>query len=667
VVATFEGEYDPATGKFTVQMLPTDPSVPGALTVSLPFKDGTTGSNPDNTFELANDPLPAHAPSTGANVCGAGVAGFEGYVQVQSFFRNQTMRNVYAEITFLSDTANNGCNSVGTAPAGTSNGYGLWSYGDIAPGQLVTRPWQFRVVNSTPYTFRGRVMMELDAPVATAAEFDWTPTALQATRSFKPVGSTTAYFVWNGTTFVDRTPVSTGITFTPVGTPGSTFSMVPGAPYARGFTSSNYFVSNAAGAALATAGNFTVCAKIKPGAHPGPVAGMDVRRIYVGKGWSEPGHQGWSLMQMHSGYCFHYRTTADETRGIGGVPRGDVMSFVAQDAAHPEQFANPENYAYDYICGGRNGTLIHSGTHGSLGIGFEDTASTLMTDYEDMAMTSPETIPLVIGAYQGGAMPAVDGGVYEVIFDSRPVTLAVINEIIAAAEGPKLAASTATYAMFEPSTGLPLNISPTEITGADGLTYTLPPMAVAPVGLDGTGLLDPGVVVTYLTPLAEDTSLGTPTAPNLPGNGTGFCLGVELVATGSWAAVRGGALQFADGAAISVSFGTDNWSFGLNAGSPNPLVGTSARASWPASTKHVFKACAEPFAGWSPPNAVRLYVDGVADGSGTVQWSLPDLSLATGNPVPYLEIGRTTAAGPLTGARIRRVFICPTAVAANCN
>jgi hypothetical protein len=643
VVATFTGAYDPAKGAFTVQLDPQTP--PGALTVTLPWQDGQPTTNPADTLQM-------RTVSWGTDPTGCGTApdvvSFWGDIELRSFFRTQAMNRVYAEIIEVT----NGYGGCQNAPpvAGVSAGNGLWSYGTLgqadsaSPSDRKTLRWNFRYVDGAQFTFRGRIMAELAAPVLSATPaFDWSPSQVVGSRSFQAVATTTAHLVWNGTAFEDWG--AAGITMVPVGSPGTFFSMVPGAPYARGLTAGNYFIANAGngGNAIRTDGDFTVCAKFKPGLPPveEPVGQRD-EKVLVAKGVAQGSglnYEGWALMQMHGAYCFHYRTLYDDLTDPTGLQTNVMATLPLEPTLHPETFA------YDYICGGRSGSDLWVGT--SMGVnraqGIE--ASTFANSGADL--------PLVIGAYAGaydgiwadGTYPARDAGVYEVIVDSRAPTSEVIQGIIDGAEGRLLHPP----AVYERST------SPTSYTGPDGNPYVLPPGAVVPATVDGSGLLTPGRVVTYVVPVGTDTQ------------SSGFCLGAEVQADGAWANVAGGLVQFRDASGVQSPQFQLQFGDGTGPGrwrwlSPSWTAGVTSDAtqdSWTAGSSHTVKVCVEPTT--TSPHSIRLYNDGAPAGAQEYTLSAPaDLS----NPSWRFDIGQSGTV--LTGARIRRVFVCSGPNAGTC-
>jgi hypothetical protein len=232
--------------------------------------------------------------------------------------------------------------------------------------------------------------------------------------------------------------------------------------------------------------------------------------------------------------------------------------------------------------------------------------------------------------------------VYEVIFDSRPATLVVMNDIVSDAEGRKLPGS-------DP---VPINQGPpalgsaaympaaapsgTSVVGADGATYRLPPYATTPLASDGSGLLAAGTIVEYSHPLTLDTS-------------GGFCVAAEVVANGAWSNVNGGLMRYEDGNSFSFlapAFFASDYAF-LNASIPG---------GWANGSAHTIKACV------AYPGNIVMYADGSSIGSAATTGAASDLS----HPGMTLKIGGA-GANVLSGARIRRVFACRGSDPALCN
>lgn len=616
VVATFEGEFDPATGKLTLRTGP--PSSENGLVAFPTWSDGAAGSGPDNTLELRSGTV----LGTLADGCAPGRS-WEGDVVLSSFYRNQTFSNVYVELTSLTPSGFEACNSA--APVtGVSAAFGLWSYGTIgrngSGSNSATRTWRFRLPSDVRFTFTGRIMADLGAPevVAGAPEFDWSPSAIVTPPgAFASVGTTTARTVWNGTSFVVTTGPAITLVPNAAGAADNTVGLwSPAKHWVGPFTSTTFFIANEAngGDAVNTSGDFTVCAKFKPGAHPG--AGAD--KVLVAKGKSATG-DGWTLMQRSNLYCFEY-----------GIASGGQRAPICQSA--DPVATTPQNYTYDYVCGGRAGDTMRVSAHGRTG------SSTVSVTG---AFATPAALPLTIGAYHDGVAPATDAGVYEVILDSRAATFAVMDEIVGAAEARALPGSTSYSRAY-----LAPFAEGTTVTGADGSSYPVPPYASVPLAADGSGLLAAGATVEYTHPLNGDTST------------TGFCVGVEVVATGAWSAVSGGLLDFGSG---EFALNLNPFRFDNGRGYTFNVDGDwIAETAWTSGSTHIFKACADAFT--APTPTTRLYEDGTGVSSASVTNTITNLADATST----LRIG-TRGATPLSGARIRRVFACPNPDHTLCN
>lgn len=640
-LATFTGAFDPASGKLTLATAPS--TAPGALTVVTPWSDGVPGSNPDNTVEIrtlttAGEAGVDPAYGTSADGCGTGLSSYYGVIRIQSFFRNQALDNVYAEILTITSSDFNACNSLQSGvPAGVSNTRGLWSYGNIAALGHADQLWQFRDQSAAPFTFTGRILGDLQAPTVptTGVEFDWTPTALvDPPRSFQDEGSTVSHLVWNGTSFTDS--FHTSMTFTRSGGSGGSVATLIGGtvqPYAT-FGDGAYWVENLSTttgqSAITTGGGvFTVCAKFKPGVPP---VTPGVKTLFA-KGNPIPGTGGspllgFALTERNGDYAFMYRTEDDNS---GGIPHGDQVSYLTGGAY-------PATYTYDYLCGGRGpGTTdqyLWVQVHGAA----DQAMIQNQTGWFDAALR-----PLVIGAVEGAYDLAADNGLYEVILDSRAATPAVMKDIVGRAEGRLLPNSDGVSQVFVPSVA-----TSTTILGQDGATYVLPPYATQPVSTDGSGLLDAGTVVQYTHPVTENTST------------TGFCAGAVVQATGAWSATAGLVMSFA-----SRDFGMRVNPFHMDGSIYN---GNVTLPAWDPSTAHTFVICATAPSGGS--TTITKYLDGSSMSASAQTDTPPDFSAATatlgiGGAAPNVYVDPANVA-TLTGARVRRVFICPTSNPASC-
>ena len=230
------------------------------------------------------------------------------------------------------------------------------------------------------------------------------------------------------------------------------------------------------------------------------------------------------------------------------------------------------------MCGGRNSDEAILGAFGqAISLGTFGTG-----DLDALA----SGLPLVIGAADGGDYPYADGGVYEVIWDSRATTLAVMNELVAAAEG-RLTYNGA-YQTGNTVNGL-------AVTGADQVTYHLPLGATPLVTTDGSGLLDSGTVLPFNRVL--------------PSNPTGYCVGAEVVSA-NWAAANGCVLGDVDGV-LRIAFASGAVS-GTN-GNARVALGPSV-TGFAANSRHVFRVCSSAHPGTSN---VKLYVDSSVQATAT--------------------------------------------------
>lgn len=630
-VATFEGRFDPATGKLTFQTTPTAEATSRlGRSAYEPFKDGVANSGPDNSFELVTDASPV--PGFDAAGCG-GVGSFDGNITVRSFFKTQTFSSVYVELTSVTG-GHEACNSAG-AVDGMSAVFGLWNYGAFAVNGSASRPWSFRHATSEAFVFRGRIMATL-APLAAPANgltaFEWTPSMfMDPPHSFQDVGTTLSHVKWNGTSFTDSKSV---LSLVAQGSPGSTIIGLtyPPQAYASGFSGADYFIDASAGAVIGTTGAFTVCAKFKPGAHP--LANNHKVIVALGDPVDNATSVGWAL--VHHGpipagtepeYAFIYRTglDGDVTRSFAG-PQGLNAGLPASARA------------YEYVCGGRDGGNIRVGTFGQVA-GF------------DVAVTgtipSPATLPVVIGNASTLAYPYDDGGVYEVIFDSRAPTLAVMNEIVAAAEGRTTYNGAAFPGVPFPAVPLadPAGLS---VTGTDGQAYLLPIGASYPLTTDASGLLDSGKVVAF-----GGTTAGF--GPVLPAGTTDYCFGAEIDAA-DWTTASGCAVGWNGGGEFGIFF-TNGTIAGTNGSAYRALA-----SPVPSAGRHKVTVC---YATPALPGEgqAHLYVDGVLAGSTSGLDGYAPFDIVAGQ----VQVGTCNLAGPLTGARIGRVFACPSADPAACN
>jgi hypothetical protein len=636
VLATFEGTVDPLTRKVTIRQA-APAGNPNALTAFDPVQDGTVGSGPANTFELVTElaaPFdPVEALSGG---CGGNVDSFEGSITLRSFYVSQNFVNVYVELTNVSPSGFEGCNSASAVP-GVSATYGLWSYGTIGPAggapgapDHQTARWKFAFPRNEGFTFQGRIM------AVPGPELDWTPASITTpVRKFHEVATTKAHLVWNGTAFVDQ--LGTGIDPVAVGTPltGSVGLVTTPDLYAD-FSNGSYYVATP-GTALRTDGDFSVCVRFKPGANPS-VPGS---KVLVGRGRPEAGSDGWALVQDNvSGfatYAFVYGVGA--TRAEPFVPPG------WDGVAKTNHATSPETWPFDYVCGGRNGPDLVNDAHGRWR---SDPPTTFSSSFANDGL-----VPFAIGAYDDGSRGASDAGVYEVILDSRPATEAVFQEIVGAAEGRYLPTSV---------NGTQLRISQSYVLpsahGADGLDYTLPPYATAPLVADAFGPIVPGTNLEYVQPLPASTAT------------SGYCVGADVAANGTWASgsrPAGGVIQWGNASGTKygslVIGGTTGPGYFVKAEAVSIAGDVPGAGTWTDGSTHRYVVCVTP----GTPGTLALYVDPTVGNLGLAPpptaYTSPfdagaaNVTLGIGNPIT--NVTDMAGAAPLINGRIRRVFFCP--------
>lgn len=655
VLGTFEGTVDPVAGKMTIGAVQASPSaaLPAALSVIEPYQDGIPGSGPASTFELVTETTPS-APGVESLGCGS-VDSFNGWITLRSFYTTQTFWNVYVELSTLSPTGYEGCNGdAAFADLGTK--YGLWRYGTIGPHgsadpnapDHVSKQWKF-MFGGQPFNFTGRIMA-MPGP-----EFDWTPASITTpVRKFREVATTTGHFLWDGAGagFVDEK--GSGITFVAAGGPvrtasnGLTATLDPYADLSTGTSTGTYYVASVANGAskIDTSGDFTVCARFKPGAHPG----TSPTKVIVGKGSAEGAggiDQGWSLVQWHTSYSFRYLSSTDITGNTWsslepGWDGGTVWT------------TNPETWAFDYVCGGRNsadplvgGPGVMVGVHGKWrGLGRSVTGT----------LTNDSSLPLVIGAYPAGSSSAYDAGVYEVIFDRRPASPDVMNEIVSLAEGRTLPNELLVATTAPAATYLEPFWATTPVLGFDGNTYQFAPYLTAPYASDGSGLLPPGVQVQYTRPFTENTGA------------TGYCVAADVAADGGWGtsgspAVTGSILQFGNqapgvGYATMYLSAVGKLGFVFNSLGVYTEGGDVTAAGWASGSTHRLMTCVDP----AGSSNFKLYLDPSTSPTPVATWAVAS-PFNPGDPSAMIGIGNAIPggswAGGLSGGRIARVIFCP--------
>jgi hypothetical protein len=165
VVATFAGSID-AAGRVTIGP-DEDAALFQAAGIEFPpvVQDGAPGTNPDDTVELVAGP--------GAiGTCDDGLDTIEAPVTLRSFFRKAVFTEAWVEITSLSSpTEHAACWTAASPSPDVSSELGLFAYGwvDRLTEYGVGRPnessatWNFRLSGRDPFTFRGRVVANVEA------------------------------------------------------------------------------------------------------------------------------------------------------------------------------------------------------------------------------------------------------------------------------------------------------------------------------------------------------------------------------------------------------------------------------------------------------------------------------------------------------------------------
>jgi hypothetical protein len=148
-LATFTGEVDMDAGTVTVR---TDP--PGPLDSS--SRAGLTFTEGASTVSIANSGTPARAAGTGS--CAGNEVLTTSVVLTMNYPSPKFLGGLYAEITTLSGTGAESCNS-SAAPTGLSATKGLWAYGSVRQSaKTSTTPWNFKFTSGQRSTFSGRIV-----------------------------------------------------------------------------------------------------------------------------------------------------------------------------------------------------------------------------------------------------------------------------------------------------------------------------------------------------------------------------------------------------------------------------------------------------------------------------------------------------------------------------
>jgi hypothetical protein len=148
-LSTFTGEIDMDAGTITIR---TDPPGPA----SSASRSGLTLPEGGTTVSIANGSTPARATGTGS------CAGYEvlttNVVLTMNYPSPKFLGGLYAEITTLSGTGAESCNS-SAAPTGLSATKGLWAYGSVRQSSKTsTTAWNFKFTSGQRSTFSGRIV-----------------------------------------------------------------------------------------------------------------------------------------------------------------------------------------------------------------------------------------------------------------------------------------------------------------------------------------------------------------------------------------------------------------------------------------------------------------------------------------------------------------------------
>jgi hypothetical protein len=398
--------------------------------------------------------------------------------------------------------------------------------------------------------------------------------------------------------------------------------------YSGPFDVSHYWVGDAATKTwldTQTAGNFVICARIKPGEHPG--TGGNNKIVFSNGKPEMGGHDGWALMQMHSSFCFHYHANTDT---------GEAMRPIAWPSPNDVTGVLP-TFDYSWICGGRNADVLGVFADGQGPNGVYqmegDPGTTLATPSFRVSAALPS-----IGAYADGS-GMHDGGVYEVIITNDAATGAAMTRIVStAASGILVANPLATY-----------------LTGADALLHRIDPSNV--IGTITNGTVTPqayshpsdALYLHWGVPLASDTQQ------------TGACIGFDATVDGSWAAA-----DTANWIPLLERADDDSWRVQIqNAGNCVNVNGANGfqaacgtRSPAPADgSRHTTLACFS-----AVDSGMRLY----ADGSTTPYAERVPLTGGTA-AFPRLNDGELlTPFNAPAGIHIHRIWACSGSDPARC-
>jgi hypothetical protein len=432
---------------------------------------------------------------------------------------------------------------------------------------------------------------------------------------FREGPTTLAHIIFDGTGMIDTTGHTS---WTAQGSPGAVPVGVwaPTAFYSGPFLAGRRWVGDVATKDwidAGTSGDFLVCARFRPGDHPG----SGPTKIIIASGNPEGiGGAGWSLMQMLEAYCFHYHDTSIDGEWMSGAiwdPPLDVPGALLLEE-------------WSYICGGRSGSNIRVIREGGMTSGVIPMSGQSGTTVGPMQRT-PD-LP-TIGSYLDGRSPLTDGGVFEIIITSDPATLGTAANMVAAASG----GVSTTGTLLVP------------VTGADGGTHLGPPSTVD---------FRPGGFVT------ADREILWGRIMEANPQVSGACIGID--ARADWAALPANVepLQWLGRTNASSSM---LWKSSLSqcvkaytpatdlqyvCGTPPPLE---------SGSRHTFMQCYDP-----ADSRLRMYADGnpvpfAASSSAVPLASFPRLD----------DLESTFRLAPVSSALlVYRIFACPTADPTRC-
>ena len=443
-----------------------------------------------------------------------------------------------------------------------------------------------------------------------ACELDWTPTtSLTAVPHFQDGPTTLVHLVYQGGTLVDTTGHTT---WASVGAPAQTevgmwspaqyytgpFAVADPQPRWVGTGTTKAFLD------ANTAGDFLVCARFKPGAHPA----SEVSKVIIASGRPDTSSGstadgGWALTQKYMGYYLLYQDVT-QLLMVGNGFSGTV---------------NIQDAEWAYFCAGKDGTVIHAFNEGQL-----QNETGMVTEAWGSAspagalQTSPDDP--TVGSYADGTHPLLDAGVYEIIITADRATSGNALNLIAGASGGVLGdwTSLATF------------------TGADGQPH---------VGAPSTVPFNGGAIAT------DHSITWGAVLPSSPA-AAGTCYGL-VASAADWSTLPGSrvALRWANATGSSQLTWINSTQAGVedyDAGPP-PISGAACANPGPlAAGSHTFLAC------HGTDGIARAYVDGNQFSESVVLDPTlgPDLD----------DVASTFTLGPIgSGVTVSRVFACGTA------